>query len=177
VHFASCLPARGRRPRVPSPSHRSVRPPPVRHAPGETGDTAEKVALFFLFATPEGFISSGRSPKAHGHPTKKSPDAVTDCPIALPTKLTPTLVRGIGKTKPLFRPAAATACLWPASAGSRRGAGGVPSTPQRPAARRAAALRRLDMPLRMGDGSASRVSAARASGRPGWEGRGGGLHG
>jgi hypothetical protein len=54
-----------------------------------------------------------------------------------------------------------------------RGAGGVPSTPQRPAARRDAALRRLDRPLRRGDGSASRVSAARASGRPGWEGQGG----
>jgi len=48
-----------------------------------------------------------------------------------------------------------------------RGDGGVPSTPPRPAARRDAALRRPDMPLRMGDGSASRVSAARASGRPG----------
>jgi hypothetical protein len=53
-----------------------------------------------------------------------------------------------------------------------RGDGGVPSTSPRPAARRAAALRCLDMPFRMGYGSASRVSAARASGRPGWEGRG-----
>jgi hypothetical protein len=50
AYAASCLPACRRRPRVPSPSHRSARPPPVRQAPGRTGDTAEKMALFFLFA-------------------------------------------------------------------------------------------------------------------------------
>jgi len=67
------------------------------------------------------------------------------------------LPRGIGRTKGILRPAT------PPSAPRRRpplarGNGGGPSAPPPPAAvARSAAQRSLDMPLRMGDGRASRV--------------------
>jgi hypothetical protein len=48
---ASCFPAPRRQPRVPSPSHRSARQPPVEHAPGGGQVTwQKKCALFSLFA-------------------------------------------------------------------------------------------------------------------------------
>jgi hypothetical protein len=79
-----------------------------------------------------------------------------------------------------FHPVAATACLWPASAGSRCPRTALAVSParhggwrKRRAARRGAALHGLDRRLRMCDAEDSGGSRCGGLGTAGWEGWGG----